>query len=273
MPVRPSTYVHGTSPEEQERLKLLNRLLNESSLNLLHPRPGDRILDIGGGLGMFSRAMARRTGVPVVAVERSEEQIQEALKLADAEGESGRLDMRQGNAEELPLNAHEWGTFDIVHTRFLLEHVTDPQEVVRQMAKAVRPNGRLVLEDDDHDVLRLYPETEGFPEVWAAYMKSYEVLGADPRIGRRFPELLVNAGIEPVRITCKFYGGFTGDPLFRPHLVNLAEVIDTAREIMIGQLGLSAETLDRVLEAICRFDETPGAALWYAFCWAEGVRR
>ena len=35
----------------------------------------------------------------------------------------------------------EWGTFDLVHARFLLEHVSDPLAVVRSMARAVRPGG------------------------------------------------------------------------------------------------------------------------------------
>lgn len=272
MPERPSIYVHGTSPREQARLKLLNQLLNERSIRLMDPKLGERMLDVGAGLGLFAREVARRTGVPTVGIERSEEQIAEARRLAASEKESEILAMRSGEAETLPLAAEEWGTFDLAHTRFLLEHVTDPLRVVKGMVRAVRLGGRLILEDDDHDVLRLDPEPAGFRQVWQRYIESYEVLGADPRVGRRLPRLLAEAGAKPVRAVCNSLAATQGEPAFGPILENLVKVIDTAREIMVGKLGLDAGLLDRTYDEVCALEQVPGAAFWYAFCWVEGVK-
>ena len=52
-------YLHGSEPEEQRRLSLLNDLLNEGSLRALDLRGDEKILDVGSGLGQLSRAMAR----------------------------------------------------------------------------------------------------------------------------------------------------------------------------------------------------------------------
>lgn len=41
-------------------------------------------------------------------------------------------EFRQGDARKLPLRKEEWGTFDVVHTRFMLEHVPDPMDVVEE---------------------------------------------------------------------------------------------------------------------------------------------
>ena len=41
-----SRYIHGTSTEEQERLSLLNDLLNAASLRAMRLRPGDWVLDL-----------------------------------------------------------------------------------------------------------------------------------------------------------------------------------------------------------------------------------
>ena len=150
-----SSYIHGTAPEEQARLSNMNELLNRPSLRELAPREGDRVLDVGAGLGQLTRSMARATGRPVVAVERSAEQLAEARRLAREAGEEGLLDLRQGEATALPLSGGERGSFDVVHTRFLLEHVRDPLAVVRQMVAAVRPGGRVVLADDEQLVNRL----------------------------------------------------------------------------------------------------------------------
>jgi len=60
-----SEYLHGGDPEEQVRLSLLNDLLNVGSLRELNLHGGERILDVGSGLGQLSRAMARTVKYPM----------------------------------------------------------------------------------------------------------------------------------------------------------------------------------------------------------------
>src|SRR5262245_4981623 len=95
---RSSHYVHGTAPSEQRRLSLLNDLLNEASLREISIRPGERILDLGSGLGQFARAMAGAAGPEgrVIAVEASPAQRREARALARAAGEGRLVDFRAG---------------------------------------------------------------------------------------------------------------------------------------------------------------------------------
>jgi SAM-dependent methyltransferase len=107
-----------------------------------------------------------------VGVERDPRQIAEALRLAEAVGEGGLVELREGRAQDLPLAPGEWGTFDLAHARFLLEHVPDPLAVVKQMVKAVRPGGRVALLDDDHELLRLFPEPPAVTGAWEAYWRT-----------------------------------------------------------------------------------------------------
>ena len=95
-------------------------------------RRGDRVLDLGSGLGQLTRAMARqvRPGGLVVGIERDSRQLEEARRTAEREGEEGLVDFRHGSVEELPLAEEEWGSFDLVHSRFILEHLSDPDRAV-----------------------------------------------------------------------------------------------------------------------------------------------
>ena len=232
MSTRNGKYIHGTDPDEQRRLSRLNDLLNARSLDALDIHLGDRILDVGCGLSQLTRAMARKAGSDglVVGVEQSAEQIAEAQRQADAAGESGLVDIRRGNATSLPLADDEWGTFDVVHTRFLLEHVPDPEAVVAGMFRAVRPGGRVILEDDDHDVLRLSPEVPGFDRLWDGYVEMYRSLGCDPFIGRRLVSLLRGAGATSTHNDWKFFGGCHGAPMFEELVANFIGIIDGARD-------------------------------------------
>lgn len=266
-----SKYIHGTSPGEQERLTLLNTvLLNEACLKELSLSGGEKILDVGSGLGQFSRAMARTAGTTVLGIERSDEQTSEALRQARANGEEKLVEFRHGDARQLPLTNEEWGTFDVAFTRFVLEHVPDPLNVVKEMARAVRPGGRIVLADDDHDILRLYPDIPDFADLWKAYMQTYSALGNDPDVGRKLVSLLHEAGAAPVRNTWVFFGSCSGEKHFDIYVDKLIGVIAGAKgEIVRSQL-FEAATFDRIIESFRSWRLRPDATLWYAVSWAEG---
>jgi hypothetical protein len=53
---------------------------------------------------------------------------------------------------------------------------------------------------------------------------------------------------------------------------NLAGNLRGAREAIAATGAVSVEAVDEAIAALGRFATTPGAALWYAFAWAEGVR-
>ena len=268
-----STYLHGTAPVEQDRLSQLNRLLNDAALRELSLRGGERIVDFGCGLAQLTRAMARAAGTRAVGIERSAEQLAEAARQAAEAGETRLVELRQGDVLVPPIEGQEWGTFDLAHARFVLEHVPDPAAVVRRMVRAVRPGGRVVLQDDDHDVLRLHPEPPGFWPLWQAYMRTYDRLGCDPYIGRRLSALLHAAEATPVRASWIFFGACAGEPRFPDFAANLIGILLGAREPIVSGGLLEPQLFDAAIEAIRAWASRADAALWYAIFWAEGVRR
>jgi len=261
-----SAYLHGTSPAEQGRLSLLNRLMNEAAMRELAISKGDLIIDFGCGLGQLSLDMARAAGTRLVGIERSEEQLARAERHA-------LLDLRLGDVSDPPLRDHEWGSFDLAHARFVLEHVREPLEVVRHMVRAVRPGGRIVLQDDDHDVFRCWPEPSGFTPLWKAFQRSYDRLGCDPYIGRRLVSLLHDAGAAPVRSTWIYFGSCAAEPKWPGFVENIHSQLAGAREAMIEEGLLGSGEIDAALVAFREWAHRPEAAIWYSICWAEGARR
>ena len=269
-----SVYIHGTDDDEQRRLSLMNDvLLNSAMLREMNLRGDEHILDLGSGLGQFTRVMAR--AVPdghVVGIEYSEEQLAAAKRLAASDGETSLADLRSGDALNLNLG-DEWGTFDVAHTRFLLEHIPDPLRAVKSMVRAVKPGGRIVLADDDHGVLRLWPEPPGWMRLWGAYMRAYERIGNDPHVGRRLVQLLHEAGAQPVRNTWVFFGGCAGMETFPILAANMAGVVRTARDTIVSNGLFDAEDFDRVMADYFVWSQRPDAAVWFSVAWAEGVKQ
>jgi SAM-dependent methyltransferase len=269
-----SVYIHGTAAEEQRRLSLLNDvLLNNASLREMALRGDERIIDFGSGLGQFTRAMAR--AVPrgrVVGIERNEEQLAGAHRIAAAENESSLVEFRRGDVLNLELPRNEWGSFDLAHARFVLEHVPDPLRVVQSMVRAVKPGGRIVLADDDHGVLRLWPESPGLYDLWNAYIRTYDRIGNDPYVGRRLVALLHQAGANPKRNNWIFFGGCAGMDIFDVLTANMAGVVRSARETIIAMSLFDADGFDRVMREYDAWARRPDAAIWFAVAWAEGAR-
>jgi SAM-dependent methyltransferase len=266
-------YIHGTHPEEQRRLSALNDIVNTRCLDALALRGGERVLDVGSGLGQFTRRMAAAAGTLALGIESSETQIAEARRLAAAAGEETRAEFRSGDAAAPPLEPSEWGGFDVVHARFVLEHVADPLAVVRAMVRAAKPGGRIVVADDDHDVLRLWPEPAGLEAVWRAYIHTYERGGRDPYVGRKLVTLLHAAGAEPRRNTWIWFGSCTGDEHFQPLVKNLLGILAGARAAIVATGRVDDTAFDAAVDATWDWAKRPDAALWFAIAWAEGVNR
>ncbi|MEM7123830.1 MAG: methyltransferase domain-containing protein [Pseudomonadota bacterium] len=268
-----SDYIHGSSPEEQRRLSLMNDILNESCLKELDLQPGEKVLDLGSGLGQFTRLMARAVGSRgrVVGIERDQDQLAQAKRLADSDEESTLVEFRSGDALTLPLDEPEWGTFDVAHARFLLEHVPRPASVISQMARAVRPGGRVVVVDDDHGDFRPWPEPPGFDALWRAYVRSYEKLGNDPYVGRRLVSLLRDGGLIARRNSGIFFGGCAGDQKFLAVADNLIVALEGAKDAILSGELLDEPTFDAGLVGLQHWKTNPSAALWYSACFAEGI--
>ncbi len=265
-----TSYLHGTSDEEQARLALMNDILNERELALLALSGDERCLEVGAGTGVFARALAR--AVPrgsVVAIERDPRQLAAGARNA---GGVPNLELRRGDATDPPLAEGEWGSFDLVHARFLLEHLSAPEAAVRAMVRAVAPGRRIVLVDDDHAQLCLWPEVEGFAALWRAYCRQYELRGTDPRVGRRLCQLLVDAGARVSATAVLFYGGASGVPGFEAVVENLIAVVGGAAGAIVESRELGESAVERVLLDLRAWSRRAGAALWYALPVAEGTR-
>lgn len=267
-----SDYIHGSSPEEQRRLSLLNDILNESCLKELNLQPGEKVLDLGSGLGQFTRLMARSVGDAgyVVGVERDRDQIRQAQRLAGNSGESTLVAFREGDALEPPLSESEWGSFDIAHARFLLEHAPHPALIIAPMVRALRPGGRVIVIDDDHGDFRPWPEPLGFTALWQAYVRSYERLGNDPYVGRKLVSLLQDAGLTSLRNGCVFFGGCAGNARFQATADNLIAALEGAKDAILAGELLDEESFDRGIDGLQQWKTNPSAALWYSACFAEG---
>jgi demethylmenaquinone methyltransferase/2-methoxy-6-polyprenyl-1,4-benzoquinol methylase len=100
--------------------------------------PDERVLDVATGTGLVARALKRRYGCRVVGLDQSEQMLSRAQPLLGPVYEQ----LVHGQAERLPFAD---GEFDALTFTYLLRYVDDPGATMRELARVVRPGGRIAM--------------------------------------------------------------------------------------------------------------------------------
>ncbi len=223
-------YIHGTEPSEQDRLAGLNAMTNAAFVRFLHVSPGSRVLEVGSGLGILANDLAVAAGADVWGIELS------AAQLAAARPRAG-VTFTQGDAHALhfPDDA-----FDLVYARYLLEHVADPERVVREMRRVTKPGGRVAVCENDVSLLRFDPPCPAFDRAWDRFIRFQAALGGDGLIGRRLFRLFRQAGFTDIELSVQPEVHWHGSAGYVAWVHNIIGNLESARRGMIAA-GLLAE--------------------------------
>ncbi|GAA3150512.1 class I SAM-dependent methyltransferase [Streptomyces rameus] len=128
--------------EHQDRYDAVNAGFNEPLLTAAAIRPGEHVLDVGCGNGQTTRLAARRARPGrVLGIDLSGPMLARAGDAAAREGD-GNASFVQGDAQVHPLPE---GRFDVVLSRFGTMFFADPVAAFGNLARALRPGGRLAV--------------------------------------------------------------------------------------------------------------------------------
>lgn len=132
-------------PYSQRWLLLFPRpgLTRTRLADILEPRPGERLLELGPGPGHFTFAMAQRVGErgSVVAFDL-QQQMLDALGATASRRGVHNLELRQGDATSLP---YEDASFDGAFLVTVLGEIPDQEKALRELRRVLRPGGRVVF--------------------------------------------------------------------------------------------------------------------------------
>ncbi|MEX2080348.1 MAG: methyltransferase domain-containing protein, partial [Dehalococcoidia bacterium] len=175
-------------------------------------KPTDRLLDIGCGPGSITFGLA--AAVPdgeVVGVDTDAYAIESCTKLAEVRGITN-IRFARADGRDLPFEA---GEFDAVFLCAVLQHVGDPETVVAEARRVLRPGGLLAVTDADLGSAILWPE-DATVTGWMELSERFRVAdGGTPRIGRMLPGLLANSGFRDIHTNSQTRA-FTGqDAVFQ----------------------------------------------------------
>jgi SAM-dependent methyltransferase len=188
-----------------------------------------RVLEVGCGPGELAARIRDELAATVVALDLSP-------RMVDLARERG-IDARVGDVQELPFGD---GEFECAVAAWMLYHVPDVDRALRELARVLRPGGRLVAVTNGVDHLRELRELVGLPkrlstafsgengeELLRRHFPSVEARDASGTV--RFPDRA--AVVAYVEASRTLSGGGQGvPPLERPLVVRRSPVVFVAEK-------------------------------------------
>jgi protein-L-isoaspartate O-methyltransferase len=193
-----SSYALGNTTTEHERLiwqaallaPYTERFFREAGIG-----PGQRILELGSGVGDVAMLTARLVGPSgvVVGIERDGRSIARA-RARVAEAGLGNVTFIQSNVSEVASN----GPFDGAVGRFILEFVPDPLAVLRCVLRQVRPGGIVAFQEPSYTpFLSLSTNSRLWYAGVSLIQETLQRAGANTEIGLALHRIFQEAGLDP----------------------------------------------------------------------------
>jgi len=127
-----------------DELHSRRRLATKELAEMLAPKPAERLLDIGSGLGGPARYLAMVCGCRVTGIDLTAEFVTVAIELARRSGLAGQVDFKQASALDLPFAD---GSFDLAWSQNVAMNIADRPRYYAEMRRVLRPGGRLAIQD------------------------------------------------------------------------------------------------------------------------------
>lgn len=154
------------------------------------------VLEVGSGPGFVTDLLAELTPQGSVhAIEPSPTllaQIHDNVTHKPARG----LFVHQGYGSAIPLPDQ---SIDFSYTRFVLQHVPQPERVVTEVHRVTRTGGRFCVVDSDDGLVLFHPEESRVSRLLADAQEAQAGQGGDRFVGRKLQSLLLQAGFANVR--------------------------------------------------------------------------
>lgn len=107
------------------------------------------------------------------------------------------MSFTQGTVYDLPISDE---SYDLAYSRFVFQHLDNPEKGVSELKRIIRPGGTVVIEDIDDGLLFIEPAPASYDMVQNTSEKVQAELGGDRRIGRKLYSMMKKAGFSKVTI-------------------------------------------------------------------------
>ena len=232
-------------------------------------KPGMRLLDCGCGPGTLTIGFAQRIAPgEAIGIDRETSQTRRIAEVAQREGVAN-LRFENGDVYALP---YPDASFDVTFASAVLGSVAEPERVVAEMVRVLKPGGIVALKEFDNEGDMVWPLNPVLELSIEHYQRLRVQNGHDQSAGRRLKALLIDNDCTVDYVHALFDEQTTPDELI-PYVERNAKVL---REILGPQyfdLGWTTpEALEESIAEWRRFARDPSSIHMAAWIEAVGIK-
>ncbi|MEP7268144.1 MAG: methyltransferase domain-containing protein [Saprospiraceae bacterium] len=260
----PLNYIHGVSSDEQQRLKLLNDLTNQSFIHFLNLQSHEIALELGSGLGLLCASVATKLfRGKTFGVELSKEQLRQVPQFPP------NLEFILGDVHDLPFDDN---IFDLVYGRYILEHVSDPMKVLKEAYRVLKPEGKICIQENSVLWMEFYPACPHFIYAWKKFAQLQSMMGGDAMIGIKLFERMKKTGFKKLKISIAPEIHSFDDTSFNPWITNLIGNLNSAKIQLLEKSFLSITEFNAAIEELTEFMANTFASTYFAWNRIEAFK-
>jgi SAM-dependent methyltransferase len=190
-----TVYTHGYH-ESVLRSHRWRTAENSAAYLLPKLRREDTLLDVGAGAGTITADFAGLV-TEVTATEIGTAEL-ELVRTTAIERGVANIDFQVADVHALPFADD---TFDVTHAHQVLQHIADPVQALREMARVTKPGGIVAVRDSDYSGFCWWPLIPELDEWLDLYRTAARANGGEPDAGRRLLSWAHSAGLTDVTAT------------------------------------------------------------------------
>ncbi|KAM3094827.1 class I SAM-dependent methyltransferase [Phormidesmis sp. 146-35] len=240
--------------KELERLQMIEQVFDPASRKRIQATgitTNWRCLEVGAGAGSIAQWMASVVGEngKVVAVDLDTRFVNN-IQLPNVE-------VLQADIRSLPLEDH---SFDLVHARYVLIHISDFQVALSRMLDLLKPGGWIVIEEPDFSAAKAIVGEEAayqsMNRVNQAIFQMFANRNMDYALGIKLPAIFQQLGLQPL---------VENDVPISPGGSGIASVMKLSTLQLADKYIATGEVTQEDIEQYCLFaDDRNSWAIYYA---------
>ncbi len=257
-------YIHGFSPEEQNRLRTQALFGEYAIYKEINFSKVKKVLEIGCGTGAQTEILLRRfPDLKLTSIDMSDKQLTEAQRLL---GNNPRVNFLKMDAQNIQLEEK----FDGAFICWMLEHVPSPEKVLASALKSLRQDGVIYITEVMNFSFFLDPYSPNIWKFWMAFNDyQYENAG-DPFIGAKLGNLLQKVGFKDIQTRVTTWHFDNRSPEQRKETILFwKELMLSGADQLLKENVISEEVIENSKKEFDNVANDSNAVFYYSFMQAE----
>lgn len=261
-------YLHGYSPDEQDRLYRQARVLENSVYRGVDLSHATKILEVGCGVGAQTEILLERfPQLTIVGVDASESQITRAQKHFEKHPSGKRVTYEVADALKLPFDDN---SFDGAFICWFLEHVQSPVEILREVRRVLKPGSIIDCSEVLNATLYLNPYSPATLQYWFDFNDHQWSMGGDPFVGGKLANYLIAAGYQNITTEPKVLFYDDRAPKRRAEIIEYwTHLLLSGAPSLLEAGKTTKEAVKEMQKELTVLKDAPDSVFFYSFMHAK----